>query len=142
MEGAPLLVYLVIEESALPSAAVFRHRPPRGRLHRSLLRPISGGHPCAPLSSRWRPWDPGGFTCAGATHGGCPPYLQEFKIKSLSLFQVNNISQDVKGLFLGVRVVSSGVIVCVIFGCSSRTSCMSRWRVVSEKSRANWALAH
>jgi hypothetical protein len=33
------------------------------------------------------------------------------KIKSRSLFQINKISRDVKGLFLGVRFVSSRVIV-------------------------------
>ena len=44
--------------------------------------------------------------------GRCPPYLQESsKIKSHSLFK---ISRDVKGLFLGVRFASSGVIVSVI----------------------------
>jgi len=36
------------------------------------------------------------------------------KIKSRSLLQVNKISRDVKGLFLGVRFVSSGGIVSVI----------------------------
>ena len=45
------------------------------------------------------PWDPGGYIHAGPAHGGCPPYLQESKIKSRSLFK---ISRDVKGLFLGV----------------------------------------
>jgi hypothetical protein len=75
-------------------------------------------------------------TRAGSSRGGCPPYLQESKIKSRSLFQVNKISRDVKGLFLGVRSVSSRVEL----GYSSRTSCMSRWGVVLEESRAYWAL--
>jgi hypothetical protein len=73
-------------------------------------------------------WDPGGYTRAGPLSGGCPPYLQEPKIKSRSIFQVNKISQDVKCLFLGVRFVSSGVIVKLQFedelhvqvGCSVR----------------------
>ena len=56
------------------------------------------------------------------------------KIKSPSPFQVetNKISQDVKGLFLGVR---SRVSVISSLGCSSRTSCMSRWGVVLEYVR-------
>ena len=57
------------------------------------------------------PWDPGGYIHAGPAHGGCPPYLQESKIKSRSLFK---ISRDVKGLFLGVWFASSGVIIRVI----------------------------
>ena len=53
------------------------------------------------------------------------------KIKSPSPFQVENnkISQDVKGLFLGVK---SRVSIITTLGCSSRTSCMSRWGVVLE----------
>ena len=53
------------------------------------------------------------------------------QIKSPSPFQVENnkISQDVKCLFLGVR---SRVSVISSLGCSSRTSCMSRWGVVLE----------
>jgi hypothetical protein len=45
--------------------------------------------------------------------GGCPPYLKGSKIKSRGLIRIRNnkISQDVKGFFLGVRFVSSGVIV-------------------------------
>jgi hypothetical protein len=35
-------------------------------------------------------------------------------------------------LFLGVRFVSRRVIVISWLGCSSRTSCMSRWGVVLE----------
>ena len=64
----------------------------------------------------------------------CPPYVQKSKIKSHSPFQVENnkISQDVKGLFLGVR---SRVSVISSLGCSSRTSCMSRWGVVLEYVR-------
>ena len=70
-EGTPL----VIGKGALFSATTFRYRPPRGRLRWLLLRPIPGAHPCAPLSSRWRPWDPGGCTRASPMRGGCPPYL-------------------------------------------------------------------
>ena len=44
----------------------------------------------------------------------------------------NKISRDVKGLFLGVRFLSSRVIIISWLGCSSRTSCMSRWGVVLE----------
>jgi hypothetical protein len=49
-------------------------------------------------------------------HGGCPPYLKGSKRKSRGLIQIRNnkISRDVKGFFLGVRFVSSGVIVSVI----------------------------
>jgi hypothetical protein len=61
--------HLVINKGALFSATTFRYRPPRGRLRWLLLRPIPGAHPCAPLSCRWHPWDPGGCTRA------CPPYL-------------------------------------------------------------------
>jgi hypothetical protein len=96
---------------ALPSATAFRHRPPRGRLRWSLSRLILDGYTRAPLSFRWAPWDPGGYTRAAPSRGGCPPYLQESKIKYRSLFQVNKISRDVKYLFLGVRFVSSRVIV-------------------------------
>jgi len=67
------------------------------------------------------------------SRGGCPPYLQDSKIKSHSLFRVNKISQDVKGLFLDIKFVSSRVISWL--GCSSRTSCMSRWGVVLEYVR-------
>jgi hypothetical protein len=66
---------LVIGKDALLSATTFRYRPPRGRLHWLLLRPIPGTRPCAPLSSRWRPWDPGGCTRTSPMRGGCPPYL-------------------------------------------------------------------
>jgi hypothetical protein len=61
--------HLVINKGALFSATTFRYRPPRGRLRWLLLRPILGAYPCAPLSCRWRPWDPDGCTRA------CPPYL-------------------------------------------------------------------
>ena len=110
--GAAFL--LVTGEDALPSAIAFRHRPPRARLRWLLLPLILGGHTRAPLSFRWSPWDPGGYSRAGPARGGCPLYLQESKIKSRSLLQVNKISRDVKGLFLGVRFVSSGGIVSVI----------------------------
>jgi hypothetical protein len=71
----------VISRSTLPSVAAFRHRPPRGRLRCTLWQPLPGGHTHAILSSRWCPWDPGGYTRAGPSRGGCPPYLQESKIK-------------------------------------------------------------
>ena len=100
---------LVIGGGTSPNAITFRHRPPRGRLRWSLLRLIFGGDTCPPLSFRWSPWDPGGYL--RAAQGGCPPYLQESKIKNCSLFK---ISRDVKGLFLGFRFASSGVIVSVI----------------------------
>jgi hypothetical protein len=61
-ECAPLLV---IGKGTLLSAATFCYRLPRGRLRWSLLRPIPGGHPCAPFSYRCRPWDPGGCTPVG-----------------------------------------------------------------------------
>jgi hypothetical protein len=70
-EGTPL----VIGKGILFSATTFRYRPPRGRLCWLLLRPIPGACPCAPLSSRWRPWDTGGCTRASPMRGGCPPYL-------------------------------------------------------------------
>ncbi|XP_066344351.1 uncharacterized protein [Miscanthus floridulus] len=76
---------LVTGGDALPSAIAFRHRPPRARLRWLLLPPILGGHTRAPLSFRWSPWDPGGYTRAGPASGGCPPYFQESKIKSRSL---------------------------------------------------------
>jgi hypothetical protein len=69
-EGTPL----IIDKSALFSATIFRYRPPRGRLRWLLLRHIPGARPCAPLSSRWHPWDPGGCTRASLMRGGCPPY--------------------------------------------------------------------
>jgi hypothetical protein len=82
--------------------------------------------------SRWFPWDPGGCTGARPTGGWCPLYVQGSTIKRPSLFQVesNKTSRDVKGSFLGVRFVLRRVMVCL--GCSSRTSCMSRWGVVLE----------
>jgi hypothetical protein len=70
-EGTPL----VIGKGALFSATTFRYRPPRGRLRWLLLRPTPGARPCASLSSRWRPWDPGGCTRASPMRRGCPPYL-------------------------------------------------------------------
>jgi hypothetical protein len=59
----------------LISVVVLRHRPPRGRLRWSLSRLISGGYTRAPLSFRWAPWDPAGYTRAGPSRGGCPSYL-------------------------------------------------------------------
>lgn len=129
LEGVPLPVYLFIGGSALPNAAVFRRWPPRERLRWPLLRPVSGGHPCAPLSPRWRPWDPGGCTCTGSSHGGCPTYLQELEIKSCIPIpgQNNKLSRDVKGLFLGVKFEFCRVIrsqledeLLVQVGCSVR----------------------
>jgi hypothetical protein len=70
-EGTPL----VIGKGALFSATTFRYRLPRGRLRWLLLQPIPGARPCAPLSSRWRPWDLGGCTHASPMRGGSPPYL-------------------------------------------------------------------
>jgi hypothetical protein len=80
---APLLVS---GGDALSSATAFHRRPPRGRLRWSLSRLIPGDNNRAPLSFRWAPWDPGGYTRAGSSRIGCPSYLQESKIKSRSLF--------------------------------------------------------
>jgi hypothetical protein len=66
--------HLVINKGALFSATTFRYRSPRGRLRWLLLRPIPGARSCAPLSCRWRPWDPGGCTRASPMRAGCPPY--------------------------------------------------------------------
>jgi hypothetical protein len=74
-EGTPL----VIGMGALFSATTFCYRPPRGRFRWLLLRPIPGARPCAPLSSRWRPWDLGGCTRASPMRGGCLPYLMGSK---------------------------------------------------------------
>jgi hypothetical protein len=74
-EGTPL----IIDKGALFSATRFRYRPPRGCLRWLLLRPIPGARPCAPLSSRWRPWDPGGCTRASPMRGGCLSYLMGSK---------------------------------------------------------------
>ena len=60
------------------------------------------------------PWHPGGYTCAIIVFRQCPPSIEEAaKIKSPNLFQVENniLSQDVKGLCLSIRFVSSQVIV-------------------------------
>jgi hypothetical protein len=72
--GGRKSTHLVISKGALFSATTFRYRPPRGLLRWLLLRPISGARPCAPLSCRWRPWDPGGCTRASPMRRGCPPY--------------------------------------------------------------------
>jgi hypothetical protein len=74
-EGTPL----VIGKGTLFSATTFCYRPPQWRLRWLLLRPILGARPCAPLSSRWRPWDPGGCTRASPMLGGYPPYLMGSK---------------------------------------------------------------
>ena len=89
----------VTDRSAPRGATAFRRRPPRG-----------------PLWSRWCPWDPGGCKRKSLARGGFSPYRSESKIKSrslirVSLFQVNTIGRDVKGLFLGVRFVWSRVVV-------------------------------
>jgi hypothetical protein len=105
---------LVTSGDALPSASAFRLRPPRGCLRWSSSRLLPGG--CAPalLSFRWSPWDPGGRTHATSLCGWCLP-SGSYTIKSLSLFQIkdNQISRDVKSLFLDHRFVWSRVIVKV-----------------------------
>jgi hypothetical protein len=105
---------LVTSGDTLPSASVFGLRPPRGRLRWPSSRLLPVG--CAPalLSFRWSSWDPGGRTHATSSCGWCLP-SESHTIKSLSLFQIKNnqISQDVKGLFLGHRFVWSRVIVKV-----------------------------
>jgi hypothetical protein len=56
------------------------------------------------------PCNPSGCTCAVIVFGWCPPSIEEVaKIKSPNPFQSENneMSRDVKGLFLGVRFVSS-----------------------------------
>ena len=68
------ITHLDINKGALFSATTFGYRPPRGRLRWLLLRPIPGARPCAPRSSRWHPWDPGGCTRASPMRAGCPPY--------------------------------------------------------------------
>ena len=98
----------VASGDALPSAIAFRYRPPRGRLRWLQSRLIPSGRTCAPLLFCWSPWDPGSDIRADPARGGCLPYLQDSEIKSRSLFK---ISRDVKGLLLGVRFASSGVIV-------------------------------
>ena len=97
-----------------------RHSPSQA-LHSSLCGADQQPYTCTPfvqvvsMGSRWL------YTCTS-------------KIKRPSLFQVesNNTSRDVKGLFLGVRFVLRRVMVISWLGCSSRTSCMSRWGVVLE----------
>jgi hypothetical protein len=84
---------------------------------------------------RTAPWNPGGYTYAVIAFRRCPPSIEEAtKIKSPNLFQVesNKMSRDVKGLFLGVRSVSSRVIIISWLGCSSRMSSLSRGGVVLE----------
>ena len=95
---------------ALPSAAAFRCRPPRGRLRWSLLRLIPDSRTRATLSFRWSPWDPGGYTSLSSTRRVFAA-SSGFKNKKSSLFE---ISRDVKGLFLGVQFVSSEAIVSII----------------------------
>jgi hypothetical protein len=59
--------------------------------------------------------DPCGRTRATSSCGWCLPLISH-TIKSRSLFQIKNnqISRDVKGLFLGHRFVQSRVIVKVL----------------------------
>jgi hypothetical protein len=133
-EGTPL----IIGKGALFSATTFRYRPPRGCLRWLLLRPILGAHPCAPLSSRWHPWDPGGCTRASPMRGGCPPYL----IWSKNRIRNNKISRDVKGL--SSRCLVLGQVDSVFEHpscCSSRTSCLSRRGVVSGPKEAHGGAA-
>jgi hypothetical protein len=127
--GAPLL-----DRSAPRNTTAFRRQPPRGRLRWSLLRPLPGGHTHALLLSSWCPWDPGGCTRPRTSCGWCPIFVKGSKIERPSPFQVENnkTSRDVKGLFLGVRFVSSQVIVISWLGWSSMTICMSWWGVVLE----------
>jgi hypothetical protein len=108
------VLLLVTSGDALPSASAFRLRPPRGRLRWSSSRLLPSGYAPAPLSFIWSPWDPGGRTHATSSCGWCLP-SGSHTIKSLSLFQIKNnqISRDVKGLFLGHRFVWSRVIVKV-----------------------------
>jgi hypothetical protein len=133
-EGTPL----VIGKDALFSATTFRYRPPRGRLRWLLLQPIPGARPCAPLSSRWRPWDPGGCTRASPMRGGCSPYLMGSK----NQIRNNKISRDVKGL--SSRCLVLGQVDSVFEHpscCSSRTSCLSRRGVVSGPKEAHGGAA-
>jgi hypothetical protein len=105
---------LVTSGEALPSALVFRLRPPRGRLRWSSLRLLPGGCTPALLWFRWSPRDPGGRTHETSSCGWCL-LSESHTIKSLSLFQIKNnqIRRDVKGLFLDHRFVWSRVIVKV-----------------------------
>jgi hypothetical protein len=101
---------LITSRDALLSASTFHLRPPRGRLCWSSSRLLLGG--CAPalLSFRWSPWDPGGRIHATSSCGWCL-LSGSYTIKSLSLFQIkhNQISRNVKGLFLGHGFVWSRV---------------------------------
>jgi hypothetical protein len=110
--GRGSVLLLFTSRDALPSASAFCLRPPRGRLRWSSSRLLLGGCAPAPLSFRWSPWDPGGRTHATSSCRWCLP-SGSLTIKSLSLFRIKNnqISQDVKGLFLGHRSVWSRVIV-------------------------------
>jgi hypothetical protein len=134
-EGTPL----VIGKSALFSVTTFRYQPPRGRLRWLLLRPISGACPYAPLSFRWRPWDPGGYTRASPMRGGCPPYLMGSKKIQI---QNNKISRDVKGLSSRCLVLSQVHSIFEHPSCwSSRMSCLSRRGVVSGPKEAHGGAA-
>ncbi|CAD6256514.1 unnamed protein product [Miscanthus lutarioriparius] len=95
---------------ALPSAAAFRYRPPRGRLRWSLLRLIPDSRTRATLSFRWSPWDPGGYSSLSSMRR-VSAASSGFKNKESSLFE---ISRDVKDLFLGVQFVSSEAIISII----------------------------
>jgi hypothetical protein len=134
-EGTPL----VIGKGALFSATIFRYWPPRGCLRWLLLRPIPGARLCAPLSSRWRPWDPGGCTRATPRRRGCPLYLMGSKKIQI---RNNKISRDVKGL--SSRCLVLGQVDSVFEHpscCSSRTSWLSRRGVVSGLKEAHGGAA-
>jgi hypothetical protein len=77
-------------------------------------------------------------TCR-SMRGGCPSYLKgSKKIKSRGLIQIwnNKIRRDVKSFFLGVRFVSSGVIISVIVRLQLEDDLLSRRGVVSGPKRA------
>jgi hypothetical protein len=92
------------------------------------------------MGSRWL------YTRAGPSRAS---YLQKkSKIKSHSLFQINKISRDVKGLFLSDRFVSSRVRLQledelhVQVGCSvRRVKGLSPLRLISRLLRGQVSLA-
>jgi hypothetical protein len=67
------------------------------------------------------PWDPGACTDAAQSCRWCPLFQSQRNKIKMSLFQVksNKINRDVKGLFLGLRIMSSRVIISWL-SCSSR----------------------
>jgi hypothetical protein len=103
---------LVTSGDALPSASAFRLRAPRGCFRWSSSRLLPGGCAPAPLSFIWSPWDPGGRTHATSSwRWRLLSGSRTIKSSSLFLIKNNQISRDVKGLFLGHRFVWSRVIV-------------------------------